>query len=132
MTAMLRDRRAVLALALLVAAAVAGVLVSRPTANGDVRQVELTVRSMAYYAPDSDDPNPTLVVRPGERVRIVVRNEMPGMVHDLAIDAFGVSTRLLNAGETDVLEFTAPAQPGRHEYVCRPHAVMMRGVIEVR
>ncbi len=131
MTAMLRDRRAVLALVVLVTAAVAGVLVSRLTARGDVREIELTARSMAFYAAGSG-ANPTLVVRPGERVRIVVRNETPGMVHDLAIDAFGVSTRLLNAGETGALEFTAPQEAGRHEYVCRPHAVMMRGVIEVR
>ncbi|HEX7086668.1 MAG TPA: plastocyanin/azurin family copper-binding protein [Vicinamibacterales bacterium] len=131
MTATLRNRRAVLALVVLVTAAVAGVLVSRLTARGDVREIELTARSMAFYAPGSD-ANPTLVVRPGERVRIVVRNETPGMVHDLSIDAFGVSTRLLNAGETGTLEFTAPRETGRHEYVCRPHSVMMRGVIEVR
>jgi len=131
MTAMLRDRRAVLALVVLVVAAVAGVLVSRLTARGDVREIELTARSMAFYAPGSG-ANPTLAVRPGERVRIVVRNETPGMVHDLAIDAFGVSTPLLNAGETGALEFTAPREAGRHEYVCRPHSVMMRGVIEVR
>ena len=42
-------------------------------------------------------------------------------------------TKLLDRGETAVLEFTAPATPGDYEYVCTfpGHFLLMRGVLKV-
>jgi plastocyanin len=130
MSALLRYRTP-LALLLLVTAAVAGLLAARATARAGVREITIVARDMAFYTPGSD-PNPAIPVRPGERVRIVLRNETPGMVHDLTIDGLDLSTTLLQAGETGIIEFTAPASPGRYEYYCRPHPVLMRGALEVR
>ena len=43
------------------------------------------------------------------------------------------STNMLNRGESAVLEFTAPTQPGDYEYVCTfpGHTQLMRGVLKV-
>lgn len=131
MSALLRRHRTPLALLLLVTAVVAGLLAARATARAGVREITVVARDMAFHVPGSD-PNPTIAVRPGERVRIVVRNETPGMMHDLTIDRLGLSTAPLQAGETGIIEFTAPAAPGRYDYYCRPHPVLMRGALEVR
>lgn len=42
-------------------------------------------------------------------------------------------TKLLNKGETEVLEFTAPATPGDYDYVCTfpGHTLLMRGILKV-
>ena len=42
-------------------------------------------------------------------------------------------TKLLDQGETAVLEFTAPTTPGDYEYVCTfpGHFLLMRGVLRV-
>ncbi|MEN8848521.1 MAG: PVC-type heme-binding CxxCH protein [Akkermansiaceae bacterium] len=44
------------------------------------------------------------------------------------------STKLLEKGETEELEFTAPTEPGDYQFVCTfpGHAVLMRGVIHVK
>lgn len=44
-----------------------------------------------------------------------------------------VGTRLLNRGENELLEFTAPSTPGEYPFLCSfpGHGVMMRGVIRV-
>src|SRR5690606_22220299 len=73
-------------LLVVIVTAVAGVLASRATARAEVREIALVARGMAFYAGGSD-ANPTITLRPGERVRFIVRNETPGMLHDIAIDA---------------------------------------------
>jgi plastocyanin len=100
-------------------------------AKGRVREISLVTRDMAFYVEGASVRNPALRVRPGERLRITVRNESPGMVHDLAIDAVSATTTLLSAGQAGAVEFTAPDAPGSYEYRCRPHALMMRGVLTV-
>jgi azurin len=44
-----------------------------------------------------------------------------------------VATRLVNAGESTVLTFEAPSEPGDYPFVCSfpGHWVMMRGVLRV-
>ena len=118
-------------LLVVIVTAVAGVLASRATARAEVREIALVARGMAFYAGGSG-ANPTITLRPGERVRFIVRNETPGMLHDIAIDALGVAMNPVAAGETGTLELQVPGTPGRHEYYCRPHAVMMKGVVEIR
>ena len=45
-----------------------------------------------------------------------------------------VASRLLNAGESTVLTFDAPTEPGDYPFVCSfpGHWVMMRGVLTVK
>jgi plastocyanin len=103
----------------------------RSTANSRVREISLVAREMAFYADGSSQPNPVLRARPGERLRITVVNNAPGMVHDLAIDAVATTTPLLTTGQVASIEFTSPEKAGNYEYRCRPHALMMKGVLTV-
>ena len=100
-------------------------------AKSRVREISLVTRDMAFYLAGDSTPNPALPVRPGERVRITVRNGSPGLVHDFAIDAVTAATPQLSGGQVGSVEFTAPDAPGRYEYRCRPHSLMMRGVVTV-
>jgi plastocyanin len=95
------------------------------------REVVIVARGMTFYARDGEEPNPTIRLKAGERVRLVLHNEDPGMSHDLRIADWQLHTRVLNGKSMDAVEFTVPKAPGRHAYNCTPHAEMMRGQIEV-
>ena len=100
--------------------------------DAPAREITLVARGMAFYVDgDFDRPNPTLEVKASERVRIVVRNEERGMTHDFAVPAADAATDLLNWNEQDEVIFDVPDKPGVYEYVCRPHALMMRGTLRV-
>jgi plastocyanin len=88
---------------------------------------------MAFYLPGSDAPNPTLRVAAGERVRVTVVNDDPGVKHDLAVAALKLTIEPLatTPGSRGSAVLEAPALPGRYPYVCTFHAQMMRGVLEV-
>ncbi len=119
-------------IAVLAAIAVA-VVVTSAGARQEVREIHLVARGMSFYLEaDPSTANPSIVVNQGERVRVVLRNETPGMAHDLAVASMAAVIAPLAAGETGVLDLQAPDRPGRHEYHCRPHSVMMKGVLEVR
>jgi plastocyanin len=96
------------------------------------REVVLVARDMTFFEEGSSVSNPTLVVRAGERVRLVLVNEDRGMLHDLSIEALDVLVPVL-AGDGSrgwtILE--APETPGRYEYVCTYHERLMRGVLQV-
>lgn len=101
-------------------------------AGAPSREVVLVVRDMSFYADGQlDTPNPVLQLRAGERVRLVLRNEESGMRHNFAVPALDVATRELNGEGSTHVDFVVPRKTGRHEYICTPHAVMMRGVIEI-
>jgi plastocyanin len=117
-------------MAFVVAAAVAMAAMGS-TAKSRVREISLVARSMAFYTDGGSAPNPVIHARPGERLRITVTNNAPGMIHDLAIDAVSASTSALTAGQVASIEFTAPERAGEYEYRCRPHALMMKGVLAV-
>jgi len=95
------------------------------------RDVVLIARDMRFYLDGQSNRNPTLRLKAGETIRLVVRNQQPGLTHDFAIPAWRVATGALLGMDADVVTFTVPNQPGRHEYICNPHAAMMRGFIEV-
>jgi plastocyanin len=99
--------------------------------RGQTREIVLVARQMAYYVEGQTTPNPTLRVAPRERVRLVLRNEDPGMTHDLTLGSLKVSVPAIAAQGRSSVEFRAPAEPGRHRYVCTPHAKMMFGTLEV-
>jgi plastocyanin len=96
-----------------------------------VREVRLVVRDMTYYLDGGDQPNPTLKLRAGERVKLVLRNEDNGMEHDFMVRAWEIGTGIVNGNGTDAVTFTVPDQRGAHDYSCTPHPSSMRGVIEV-
>lgn len=96
------------------------------------REITLVARNMAFYlAHDPDTPNPTIAVRAGERVRIVLTNEDRGYTHDVAVPAVRAAATLVDWKRTTQVTFTAPGAPGTYEYVCQPHGLMMRGVLQV-
>jgi plastocyanin len=115
-----------------IAALVAVAVVTNAGARQDVREIRLVARGMSFYLEsDPTTSNPTIRLQAGERVRVVLRNETPGIDHDLAIAGLAAAMSPLPAGATGALDLDVPERPGRHEYVCRPHSVMMRGVVVV-
>ena len=116
-----------------VVALVAAAVVSSAGAREQVREIHLVARGMAFYLDaDPTTANPAIAVQRGERVRFVLRNETPGIDHDLAIASFGVGLTPIAAGQVASFDLDVPDRPGRHEYACRPHAVMMKGVVEIQ
>lgn len=113
--------------------AMAGLVIAGCTPHpGPTREIVLVARGMSFVLEEAPDvPNPPIQLRAGERVRLVLRNEAPGLLHDVVIPDFGVELEQMRAGETRELTFTVPAVAGQHEYRCRPHAEMMRGVVDV-
>ncbi len=96
-----------------------------------VREIQLVARDMTFYVDGQVAPNPTLFARPGERIRIILRNTDVGMSHDFVIRSWSVNTRLLKGKGQDSIEFTVPLTRGSHAYSCSPHAEMMGGTIVV-
>lgn len=120
------------AAALLAACGVAIALAAGADPAPAPREIRLVVRDMAFYAAGDPTPNPTLTLRRGERVRLVLRNEDPGMTHDFTVPGLDVATALLHErGQSAVVVFRAPRVAGEHDYSCTPHATMMRGRIAV-
>jgi hypothetical protein len=101
------------------------------TDAGGVREIHLVARDMAFYLDGQGDPNPTLVLRRGERVRILLRNADPGMSHDFAVRAWKKGTGVINGVGEAAIDFRAPRAAGSEAYACTPHGEMMRGTIRV-
>lgn len=99
--------------------------------RAETRRIVLVAKGMSFVLEGESSPNPVLRMRAGEQVEIVLRNETPGIVHDLAIPQLNAATARVPHGSEATLVIKAPDTPGRYEYQCRPHAQMMRGVIEV-
>src|SRR5687767_1124280 len=95
------------------------------------REIVLIARDMAFYVEGSDVPNPTIVLSPTEEIRLVVRNQDPGIVHGLSTGLLRRTIDRIEAGKTEKIRMRAPSKPGRYEYVCPPHAQMMKGVLLV-
>ena len=119
-------------IAVVVVVLVVGALVAAVSRTPS-REIVLVARNMAFYLEgDPSQPNPTLTINAGERVRVVLRNEERGFTHDFAVPLIGLRTDLINWNEDASVTFDAPDRPGTYEYVCEPHAMMMRGQIIVR
>ncbi len=96
------------------------------------REIVLVARNMAFYLDGNPTPNPTLRVKAGERVHIVLRSDDAGFTHDFAVKAWNAATDFLTGKGAVSVTVTVPDTPGaRQEYVCSAHAVMMRGMVEV-
>jgi plastocyanin len=106
---------------------------ARTDAAVELRTVVLVARGMTFYLEGESEPNPRLVVDRGEVVRFVLRNDDPGMGHDLTLPTLGRRSELLReAGTRTELALRAPEAPGEHPYLCSLHARSMVGVLEVR
>jgi len=96
------------------------------------REVTLVAKGMAFYLEsDPSTPNPTLEVRAGERLRVVLRNQDRGLTHDFAVPAVAAAMAGIDWNESGEVVLDVPDTPGTYEYMCRPHALMMRGTIRV-
>jgi len=96
------------------------------------RDITIVVRDMAFYVDGGTEPNPAITVRPGEQVRVHLRNEDPGMRHDFAVTAWSVATKMLeDRGAEDTIVFRAPLERGSTTYLCTPHPKMMNGTIRI-
>ena len=96
------------------------------------REITLLTTDMAFYiAGDASTPNPTIDVKAGERVRIVLRNQDRGMKHDFAVPASAATISAIRWNESGDVTFDVPDTPGTYQYECRPHRLMMRGVLRV-
>jgi hypothetical protein len=95
------------------------------------REIVLVARGMAFYVEGSNDPNPTLVLTRGEQVRVIVRNEDPGITHGFGVSSLAARVDGIRPGTSAGVSLRAPDQLGRYEYVCPPHAVMMKGTLLV-
>jgi plastocyanin len=118
---------ALVALAVLVVALIPVMTQARPD-----REIHLVARGMAFYL--EGEPavaNPTLELAAGERVRIVLRNDEQGMVHDFAVSALSVDTDRLAWRQRGEVTLVVPDRPGSYEYVCSPHRLLMRGVVRI-
>ena len=55
-------------------------------------------------------------VKAGERVKITFRN-IGQAPHNLVLEGLGITTKTINGGQTDTVEFTAPSA-GTHAFFC--------------
>jgi plastocyanin len=99
--------------------------------KGQPRKIVLVAKDMAFYVEGAKGANPEITVRPGESIRIVLKNQDRGMTHDFAVPALHKATSSLDWNQQDDVTFEAPAKPGTYEYVCRPHLLMMKGTLKV-
>src|SRR5262245_6607709 len=95
------------------------------------RELRLVVRGMTFYLEGSAEANPTLRLRAGETVRLVLRNEDRGMQHDFTIPAWKKAMPYVTGLGEDTIVITAPSRGARTDYHCTPHAATMRGTIIV-
>ena len=95
------------------------------------REVRLVVIDRTFYLEGQSAPNPTLKLRAGERVRLVLRNEDDGMRHDLTIREWNVAVPPINGKGERALSFRVPDSRGLVSYSCTPHSSSMLGSIEV-
>ena len=103
----------------------------RAAETHDVREIRLIARGMTFYVDGAGDPNPTLRLRAGETVRLVLRNEDRGMKHDLTVPEWDAATPLVAALRDGSVVVTAPARGTRTVYYCTPHQETMKGTILV-
>lgn len=93
--------------------------------SSPVREIVLDAREATFGA-----DNPTLRLEPGKRVRFVVRNTDPGVLHSITLPGIDDQVRHVRWGEEIAFEVTIPEQ-GKFQYVCPLHAPRMQGQIVV-
>jgi plastocyanin len=95
------------------------------------RQIVLVSTDVEFYLEGKpEDPNPTLKLKVGQPVNLVIRNEEPGKVlHCFNTGDLGVKTTgTLATGESEMLHFT-PKKRGTFVYACLLHANMVGKIV---
>lgn len=92
-----------------------------------VQEIVLIAKEMVY-----NTNNPTLILKVGQPVRIIIINEDKGMLHDFVIEELDINTSApLEYGQSEVINFI-PVKKGKYEYFCSYHAKMMRGKVIIK
>jgi nitrosocyanin len=102
-----------------------------PVPGSKVEETQVVKEFSIDAAPFSFSPS-TMTVNKGDTVKITVKNTKGS--HNLNIDEFNASTRLLNVGETQTITFVAD-KTGTFEYYCsvgNHRAMGMVGKLTVR
>jgi len=94
-------------------------------AGSGAREIVLEARDLAF-----GDANPTLSFKPGERIRLIVRNSDIGVLHSIRLPGIDDTVRHIPWDEQVVIEFSAPEE-GAFEYICPQHAPSMQGRIRI-
>ena len=94
-----------------------------------VHEIRVVAKNMTYYADGAAEPNPPILLVPGEQVRVTFRNDDRGMSHDFGIPGFGVGSGLVEYGTEKSFVFKVPDRPSTVTYICTPHSAMMFGRI---
>ena len=94
-------------------------------AANDAREIVLQARDLAF-----GEANPTLSFKPGERIRLIVRNTDIGVLHSIRLPGIDDTLRHIPWDQEIVIEFTAPKE-GAFEYICPQHAPKMQGRIRI-
>lgn len=93
--------------------------------------IELATREFTVSAQSFSFTPSTIEVNRGERVRITLNNT--GGMHDLVVEGYNVRTKVLQAGQSETIEFMAD-EAGSFEFYCsvgNHRAMGMRGTITV-
>jgi plastocyanin len=123
-----RIRLGVIAVAAVVAAALLPIM---GLSREHDREVRLVAVGRTFYLEGAPTPNPTLKLRAGERIRLVLRNEDEGMRHDLRIREWNIAVPPIHGKGERALTFRVPDVRGTTSYACTPHAASMLGTIAV-
>lgn len=89
---------------------------SMMVAPTDAMMVETYSVDRTMSAVDFEFSETEIIAQTGDKVRIALTNNGK-MPHDIRIDEFGVGTKILQPGESEVIEFVAD-KPGTYEYYC--------------
>jgi hypothetical protein len=91
-----------------------------------LREIVLVANAVEFYLEGQpEQTNPTLRLKAGQPIKLVIRNEEPGKVlHCFNTGDLGVKTTgSLAGGESEALLFT-PKKKGTFVYACLLHATM--------
>ena len=91
-----------------------------------------TVKEFTVTGSDFSFAPSTMTVNRGDAVRIIFKN-VDG-THDFKIDEFGIATKKIGTGESEVIEFVA-GSAGTFEYYCsvgQHRAMGMKGTLVVK
>jgi hypothetical protein len=96
------------------------------------RELRIVAKDMTFYVNGEPTANPALRFTPGERIRLVLRNEDAGITHDFVIKEWNVATETLtDKGAEDTIVFRVPKERAPAGYYCSPHSEMMRGGVHI-
>ncbi len=133
----MRQKKSVAGVSLAIALGLLVLIVTGVAARSAMQtvRIEIVLDQMAFLGVDSGNlsamvENPTLRVRSGQTVEIVLRSQDRGMKHDLVIADLDKRTEPVAFGESATLRFTAP-EPGTYAYFCSMHPKIMRGQLIV-